>query len=327
MIWRCLWLLGLLLYSPSTLDAVITDRGQVPGMPFHRYLTNDRLGRVITFYLSEERSTTRAVPLVVVVQGSGCASQFHRDGDRMISGAQILLHDIVRGRAVVLVVEKPGVEFLDHPADAGEAKNCRPEFLREHTLDRWVEAIAAAIKATQELPGVDRSRTLVTGGSEGGMVAVRVSNLLTSVTHVAPIAGGGPNHLFGLAIGARRKGLDAEKEIYGCWAEILRDPDSTTKFCWGHPHRRWASFLKTSLVQECLKSRAHLYVAHGTADGSSAIEEFDVLRAELAAAGRPAVFERIEGADHVLGLPHESSPAGLVAVLNRVVDWFLASTK
>ena len=50
---------------------------------------------------------------------------------------------------------------------------------------------------------------------------------------------------------------------------------------------------------------------------------FDVLRAELAAKQRDAVFERIEGADHGLDLPNQQVPAGLEAVFGRVVDWFL----
>jgi hypothetical protein len=50
---------------------------------------------------------------------------------------------------------------------------------------------------------------------------------------------------------------------------------------------------------------------------------FDVLRAELAAKQREAVFERIEGADHALDLPNQQVPEGLEVVFGRVVDWFL----
>jgi dipeptidyl aminopeptidase/acylaminoacyl peptidase len=222
-------------------------------------------------------------------------------------------------------VEKPGVQFLDTQPVAADAKTCRAEFLADYTLERWTETIVAAIGAAQELPGVDHSRTLVVGGSEGGVVAVHVSTVLGSVTHAASIAGGGPNHLFMLADYVRRKKLDPEVEVYGCWAEVLSDPDSATKFCWGQPHRLWSGLLKTSLVQECLQSQAALYLIHGTADEESSIAGFDVLRAELAAKGRKAVFERIEGADHSLTRPRETPGDGLRAAFQRISDWFLSA--
>ncbi len=295
----------------------------IPGTPFHSYFTQDRLGRPIHFFLGGEASASHAVPLVVWVQGTGCSSVFGHTGDRITQGPQILLHDAVRGRARVLAVDKPGVVFLDKQADAADSTTCRPEFLKEHTLDRWAEAIVSAIRAAYKLPGVDQSRTLVIGASEGGIVALRVSNALPTVTHVASLAGGGPVHLFDLAEFCRRKGLDPEKEVFECWQGIMRDPDSTAKFCWGHPHRALSSFMKTSLVQEALRSRAELYFAHGTADGQNFIAGFDVLRAELAGKGRAAVFDRIQGADHGMNQPSQSPPEGLVKVLDRILVWFL----
>ena len=318
-------LLGLFAFSVTLLNAAVTDGGAVPGTLFHRYSTADRFGRSITFYLSAG-SAEHAVPLAVFVQGTGCSSHFERQGDRILQGAQTLLNDAGRGRVRVLAVEKPGVQFLDVQPNASDAKTCRPEFLVEHTLDRWTEAIVASIGAAQGLPGIDRSRTLVVGGSEGGVVAVHVSNVLKSVTHVASIAGGGPNHLFVLADYVRQKNLDPEVEVYGCWSEMLRDPDSTTKFCWGQPYRLWSSLLKTSLLQECLQSRAALYLVHGTADQQSSIAGFDVLRAELAAKGRKAVFDRVEGADHSLTRRGESPGDGLLAAYGRIIDWFASNS-
>jgi hypothetical protein len=143
---------------------------------------------------------------------------------------------VARGPARVLAVEKPGVEYLDLPPDDGvDAGACRPEFPAEFTLDRWATTIADAIQAAQKLPGVDSSKTLVMGISEGGIVAMRVSNVSPVVTHTASLSGGGPVYLFHMAEFMRSKGLDAEKEVYGCWSEIVKDPDSITKFCWGRP--------------------------------------------------------------------------------------------
>ncbi len=295
--------------------------------PFRRYVAEGRDGQRIIFYLSTQQAPSHPVPLIVWVQGTGCSSQFVSVGGRMSRGLQGVLDSVARGRARVLAVEKPGVEFLDDPPDDGDARACRPEFLAQFTLDCWAATIRDAIQAAQKLPGVDASKTLVIGHSEGGIVAMRVSNVSPQVTHAASLSGGGPVYLFHLAEFMRSKKLDAEQEVYACWGEILKDPDSAAKFCWGQTYRQWSSFMKTSVIAEALQSHALLYFAHGTADTQQSIAGFDVLRAELAAKQRDAVFERIEGADHALDLPNQKVPEGLEAVFNRVVDWFLQDVR
>jgi pimeloyl-ACP methyl ester carboxylesterase len=295
--------------------------------PFRRYVVEGRDGKQITFYLSTQQTPSHPVPLIVWVQGTGCSSHFVRVGERIGSKLQSLLYSVARGRARILAVEKPGVEFLDDHPDDSDARACRPEFRAEYTLDRWATTIADAIQAAQKLPGVDTSKTLVLGHSEGGIVAMRVSNVSPRVTHAASLSGGGPVYLFHMAEFMRGQRLDAEKEVYACWSEIVKDPDSTTKFCWGQTYRQWSSFMKTSIIAEALKSRALLYFVQGTADTQNSITGFDVLRAELAAKQRDAVFERIEGADHALDLPNQQVPEGLEAVFGRVVGWFLADVR
>ena len=320
MLKTCLILVLNLLFC-SALAAV--EDYPVGDKPFRRYVAEGRDGKRITFYLSTQQAPSHPVPLIVWVQGTGCSSQFVSVGGRMSRGMQGVLYSVARDRARILAVEKPGVEFLDDHPDDSDSSACRPEFRAEFTLDRWATTIADAIQAAQALPGVDTSKTLVIGISEGGIVAMRVSNVSPVVTHAASLSGGGPVYLFHLAEYMRSKGLDAEKEVYACWSDIVKDPDSATKFCWGQTYRQWSSFMKTSVIAEALKSHALLYFAHGTADMQQTIAGFDVLRAELAAKQRDAVFERIEGADHALDLPNQKVPEGLEAVFGRVVDWFL----
>jgi pimeloyl-ACP methyl ester carboxylesterase len=291
--------------------------------PFRRYVVAGRNGERITFYLSTQQEPAHPVPLIVWVQGTGCSSHFVPVGERIGSGLQSLLYSVARGRARVLAVEKPGVEFLDDHPDDSDASACRPEYRAQYTLERFATTIADAIQAAHGLPGVDASKTLVIGVSEGGIVAMRVSNVSPRVTHAASLSGGGPVYLFHMAEFMRERHLDAEKEVYACWNEMLKDPESTTKFCWGQTYRTWSSFMKTSIIEEALKSHARLYFAHGSADRQNSVAGFDVLRAELAAKQRKAVFERIEGADHALDLPNQQIPEGLEAVFGRVVNWFL----
>jgi pimeloyl-ACP methyl ester carboxylesterase len=308
------------------------------GIPYTRYTTVDSLGRRITFYLSKapREKNGHDLPIVLFIQGSGCQSLFQKHGDRIGGGLQNLVLLEARKRARVLAVEKPGVSFLDVAKRPGSAEGASREFLEEHTLPRWAEANVAALRAAWGLHGVDRNETLVIGHSEGGIVAAMAAALEPKITHVAVLAGGGPSQLFDLAE-LRARPLSTDKpgdsfrrreSIYTEHAKILRDPGSITKSWLGHPYRRWSTFLSHSVTEELLKTKAALYLVQGTADTAVSITGFDVLVAELRARGRDFTFERIEGADHGFRTPEmpAGSPAGIQAVIGRVLTWFFKST-
>jgi len=306
------------------------------GIPFNRYTTGDTLGRTITFYLSTlpGRQPPAKLPVVLFIEGSGCQSLFRKLGERVGGGLQNLLLAHAKGRARILAVEKPGVEYLDAAAHPGSAMGASEEFLREHTLPRWAEANMAALRAVWMLPDVDASRTLVVGHSEGGIVAARVAAELAGVTHAASLAGGGPTQLFDFVANASRVRPDDKpddagrriQDLFNEWATIQKDPESISRFWLGHPYRRWSTFLGHSVLEELLRTKARIYVAHGTRDAVIPVAAHDMLVAELRAHGRDVTAERLEGADH--GFQTEDMPTGppvgMQALLGRVVDWFLA---
>ena len=306
------------------------------GVPFDRYTTRDSLGRTITFYLSvapaEERPTRR--PVVLFIPGSGCQSVFQKRGERVSGGYHTVLFQEAKGRARILVVEKPGVKYLDAPPPAAPLeKTASDEFLKEHTLPRWAEANAAALRAAWAFPGVDAARTLVVGHSEGSLVAAHVAAGLPRVTHVASLAGGGPTQLFDFVANAARAQSDDKpgdagrrvQAVFDAWAKIQQDPESITQFWLGHPYRRWSSFLTHSVLEELLRTKARIYVAAGTRDAVIPVAAHDMLVAELRTRGRDVTAERLEGADHgFLTEEFPRPPAGMQAVLGRVLEWFLA---
>jgi len=306
------------------------------GVPFDRYTTKDALGRTITFYLSVPPAKEPAAkrPVVLFIPGSGCQSVFRKQGDRVSGGYHTVLIPEAKGRARLLVVEKPGVSYLDAPPPGVSLdKAASEEFLKEHTLPRWAEANAAAVRAVWALPGVDGTRTLVVGHSEGGLVAARVAAELPRVSHVASLAGGGPTQLFDFVANAARPRPDDKpgdagrrvQDVFDAWAQIQKDPESITRFWLGHPYRRWSSFLPHSVTEELLRAKARVYVAAGTRDAVIPVAAHDMLVAELRARGRDVTAERLEGADHgFLTEEMPQPPAGMQAVLGRVLHWFLA---
>ncbi len=305
------------------------------GVPFQRYTTKDALDRKITFYVSlaPAGNTKARLPIVLFIQGSGCQPIFPRKGDGPSAGLLGLLLEEANGMVRLLVVEKPGVNWLDQPKRPGSAEEASEEFLVEHTLPRWAEANVSALRATWTLPDVEPNLTLVIGHSEGGLVAARLAAELLQVTHVASLACGGPTQLFSLAeLHARPRSDDGPEDaarrrqaVYDEWARIQADPSSITKFWMGHPYRRWSTFLPYSLTTELLRTKARIFLAHGTSDTATPVMAFDVVRAELAVHNRDVTAERLEGANHGFrtdAMP-VGSPDGLQALFGRVLAWFL----
>lgn len=307
------------------------DAARVPQQPYLRYSTHDGTGRRIVFYLSEEPPDAAPLPLVLFVQGSGCRSLFARVGERVrATSGHATLRDLVVGRARLLIVEKPGVRYLDAPADAGGATEGTAEFREQHTLERWCEALHAALRAARALPGVRAGPVLAIGHSEGGIVAARLAAEHDWITHVGVLAGGGPTQLFDLITLARRGTFFARVSqvpeqrvayVLEQWRQIRADPDSAAKLFFGHPYRRWSSFLATSTLDQLAAAKARVYAAQGALDAAVAPESFELLRAGLLARGRDATCELVPDADHSFAVPDGD---GWRAVLTRVVGWFLA---
>lgn len=307
--------------------------GIVPQQPYQRFTTYDGHGRTVTFYISEEPASSGPLPLVVYVHGSGARSHFVNDGGRTRGqNGHSTLADVVRGRARLVIVEKPGVNYGDASSGTGGAEDASIEFRFEHTLERWTEAVYAAVHAALRVHGVNPERVLAIGHSEGGIVAAKLSADHDVITHVAVLAGGGPSQLYSLLTLARsgvffdRISPDAGERVdyvLERWAQIQADPDNAERLFFGHPFRRWSSFLKTSTVEHLLRTDAQIFVAQGTADRAVAPETFDVLRAELQARGRNGEFRRIEGADHNFVIDRDGQRIDSWAdILTQVMSWF-----
>jgi hypothetical protein len=89
----------------------------ISGQPYEKFRTRDRFGREITFYLSKTASQ-KPLPLVLFIEGSGCRSRFEeRNGKILLAGGHIVVADVFKDKARVLVVEKLGVEYLAQPKD------------------------------------------------------------------------------------------------------------------------------------------------------------------------------------------------------------------
>ena len=328
-------LLGLLTLDGPAGPMAERDRERLP-VPFDRYFTQDEFGRKITWYLSRSK-VDKPLPLVVFIQGSGNFSHFTKRGEQIGGGLQMLLWLEAKDRARILVVEKPGVKYLELPRQPGTALEASAEYRREDTLPRWAAAINAAIAAARKLPGIDGKRVLVVGHSEGGHVAGRVALNDPGVSHVACLSTSGPTQLFDLmelarqgAFGDKQKSAaERVQVVLDAWRQIESDPNNSDKFFEGHTYRHWTSYIRNTLRDDLVRVRARIYLAQGTADTAVPVSSFDVLHAELLAQGKDVEVNRLEGVDHGYSKPGEppGPPTGLQKVLGQVLAWFLAEKR
>ncbi len=312
------------------------DTARVPRQPYDRYFTRDKYGRTITFYLSED-PTEATLPLIVYVHGSGCSSLFRKRGEtdptEAVAGqaGHNTFTDAVRGRARLLIVEKPGVSYLD---EGGDVHNASQEFREQHTLDRWGEAVGAAIEAARKLPSIDGSRVMVVGHSEGGIVAARVAAERDFVTDVAVLAGGGPTQLYDILQLAKSgeffRGVSedaAERVDYVLeeWAQILANPETADEFFFGHPYCRWATFLSSSTMEELEETDARILLIQGAQDKAVAPETMTMTQTHLLSKGKDVTARMIAAGDHSFNLPPEDGERvdGWLKILSMTVDWFL----
>ncbi|HRK21740.1 MAG TPA: hypothetical protein PLX06_08030, partial [Fimbriimonadaceae bacterium] len=256
------------------LSASLSFAQKVPRQPYFRHQAADAQGRAVTYYLSEPAPGEPAeIPLVVYVQGSGWSSHFIQSSDGRIVGANghSSIADVVRGKARLMLIEKPGVNYLEASSEPGGPEAFRKAF----TADRWGDTVRAAVgKYLKEHPKT--SRLLVAGHSEGGLIAAMLATVLeVPATHLAILAGGGPSQLFDLITLARRGDFfasisdDPEKRVQHVlaeWDKITKDPGSHEKLFFGHTYQRWFSFLARSVNELADLTLAKVMIVQGGMD-------------------------------------------------------------
>jgi pimeloyl-ACP methyl ester carboxylesterase len=269
-------------------------------------------------------------PLVLYIQGSGCAPAFFEMQPGVYASTVFsLTTQAHRGDHAVMIVDKP-FAAVRPPASGGLSVDCSAEFNRYFTLDNWVNHIALAVAHARQLPWVDPDRILVIGVSEGATAAAALVAKDPGLTSVAMVGASGTSQLYDFVVAAyQAKGDDSAlaelNDLSAQVSAIQADPESTTKFAWGHPYRRWNSFMAFSAAEALTKSKARVYLVSGMADVNVPILSTEVLYSMLRAKGRSVLFRRIPQAGHSL-IPDDADFGAnmprLEAEFQRIIDWF-----
>ena len=292
----------------------------VAGTPLSREETRDALGRTIVYYRSHPG---RPAPVLLLVQGSGCAPVIRTQGASSYSTLFDLLPLAADPRFTVVAVEKPSAP-PDGPG--GTAEGCGAAFNVDFTAERWLAALRAAIDAVERQTDVAHDRLVVLGTSEGAVMADLLAGRDRRVSEVISISGSGTTQLLDFLALAYARCFDRSPCLKAVEAQaraIRADPQSVTRFAWGHPFRRWTSFFAVDPGVELVRSRARAYLAIGGEDQSVPALSQEVAVAKLLAAGRDVTVQRVVEGDHALAGAGGGLDA-LDAEMRRALDWALA---
>lgn len=292
----------------------------IAGTPFERRVVVDSSDRKITYYINRPKG--QSTPIMLVIQGSGCAPVLTIGQ----GGASSSIYNLERfardGRFTVVAVEKP---FSGVVAQKGGTQGCSDAFNADFTAESWRNALQAALNDARKMSWVDHLRTLVLGSSEGAVMASVMAANDPKITDVVSVSGSGTTQLFDFIAQAYRSCFDTS----ACLAEIDRnvvaiksDPYSSTKFAWGHPYKRWASFFSVDPSNLLLKSKARVYIAMGTADDSVPAISQEVLAAKLLVAGHDVTVRRVPDGTHSLNQRNTRNWDDLDRELNAALEWF-----
>ncbi len=300
---------------------------QVSRKPYFKYVAKIDANEV-TYYISEF-DREKELPLIVYIQGSGYQSLFYEKGGSIVpTSGHINLPYLSQGKAKVLIIEKPGVQFLD--VMSPHQRNT--QFDQSFSLDSWSERIKKVIEHVILTEQIDASKVMLIGHSEGGLVAARVAKLMQQkISNVCIMAGEGPSQLYSLYSFAKTgdffsKVAKDEKSriqyLLSTWDDIQKDPTSTDKFFWGFTYLRWYSFLKTSVIEELSGFKGKVLILQGDKDKNVNPESSNILYIGLISKGIDAELSIMENADHSFYIKN-SEINGWKTALKKSLDWFL----
>ncbi|MEM6289589.1 MAG: acetylxylan esterase [Bacteroidota bacterium] len=291
--------LSFLVFAASTASA---QEVKPEDVGFRAYPVASVEGPTEVYVSTEGRpaDTSRTLPLVVYLQGSGYGPVYSGPPDRLSHVLMLKPTDFPGFHYAV--VGKP-----DAPFWAAEAGSPTTDYHEALTLGRRVADASAVIEALTSQPWVDGSRVVVVGHSEGAQVAPALAAANGRVTHVAALAASGLSQAFDFVLNVRRRVRAGELSfeegeariaaLHDQFRRIEAAPASADSLWRGHSYRRWSSFFEPPLAA-FLSLDVPVFVGIGVYDVASPVESADYLPVAFLLAGKENLTYRAWPTDH-----------------------------
>lgn len=139
-------------------------------------------------------------------------------------------------------------------------------------------------------------KIVAVGGSEGGLLATRFAAHDQRVTHLVSIVSTGLNQFYSSIINRRMDAAKGEMthqeaqaavdSLFAVYKKVYSDPNSTEKWYYGHPYKRWGSFCNYIPLTDLVKLDIPILFVNGTRDRSSPVLHADYIQLEFIRLGK-----------------------------------------
>lgn len=256
-------------------------------------------------------SGVRGLPIMLVVQSGEQSIQLGSIPPDQIHSFAADFH--------VALISKPGTPFCDtfeveeiNPMQNMEDYPPSEEYIRNCGLDWEVEASKRVIGAlSEQLPNSEK-KIVALGISEGGQLVPKLARECELVTHLAGMVTTALNQFYSSVINRRmdaamghmthQEAQDAIDSLFAVYKRIYSDPESTEKWYYGHPYKRWGSYCTDIPLDHLVELDIPILYVKGSADRNSPVLQSDYIMLEFLRLGKTNLTYKVfPGMDHWLG--------------------------
>lgn len=253
-------------------------------------------------------------PVVVLLHGSGCGPDFTANPDGSLHETSVFQDAIEAALATVhvAIIDRPGVDplvFTDRMGTADKlaaftqaSRLCSDEFLTNATKPARVDDAVATITVLARQSWA--RRFVVAGHSEGTHVVtglLRRTEINGAVVAAGLFASAGPIAFFGGYAARPTPTREDFNRVFERVRTVQSIPDDAM---WeGLPGRRWRTFWLETPIDDVRDSSVPLFVAQGSADGSTLPADLFALEALRQRPSRPIRYVVVEGGNHAFEAP------------------------
>jgi hypothetical protein len=311
------------------------------------YQIEDKELGQINFYVSENGidrekplifmvSGCRGLPVMLVVQTEKKSTKIGTIPPDQINFCAENYH--------VVFISKAGTPFCDtlftqeiSPMENLEEYHPSEEYIQKSGMEWEVQASSLVIDSICRILPVADNKIIAMGFSEGGRIVTRLAAENDKITHLISLINGGLNQFYSSIINNRMDAAagkishqEAQKNIddlFDIYEKIYLDPNSTEKWYYGHPYKRWASFCTDIPLDHLVKLNIPILFLNGSADRNTPVLEADYIKLEFLRLGKKNLsYKVLPGVDHSLyevvvengkekGISHRTE------TFNMIVDW------
>jgi len=183
------------------------------------------------------------------------------------------------------------------------------EYIQKCGMEWEVKASSIVIDSLCSTLDIAENKIIATGFSEGGHLAVKLAAENKKITHLVNAISNGLNQFYSSIINRRMDAVagkithqEAQKavdELFAIYKDVYSDPNSTEKWYYGHPYKRWGSFCSDIPLEHFVKLDIPLLLLDGSADRNNPILQSDYVMLEFLRLGKTNLTYRVfPGCDH-----------------------------